>query len=200
MLSVYSCHYPPCTSDDINYKRCRCSKWINGMLGSDGPFIRRSAKTRIWEKAEEFEREPQRGTSQFNEPGIIVVFEVSPDKIMRDALGLGSDLGNLERERRLKIVFTTREVLRQELQHADSVLLEEAARIGARRIFIDGVGRLVGGNGTPESRSAFHVLTEGPQRENLTALLAVEASPWRGIDLHHCCEDCDSPAVKFRSA
>src|SRR5450755_4322851 len=24
MLSVYSRHYPPCPSDDINYKRCRC--------------------------------------------------------------------------------------------------------------------------------------------------------------------------------
>ena len=117
-----------------------------------------------------------RGASEFNEPGIIVVFEVSPSKLMRDALGLGWDLSKLEQQRRLKIVFTTRDVLRQELQQADSVLLEEAAKIGARRIFIDGVGRLVGSNGTPESRSAFHVLTEGLQRENLTALLAVEAS------------------------
>jgi integrase/recombinase XerD len=57
MLSVYSRHYPPCTSDDLNYKRCRCPKWINGVLGADGPFIRRSAKTRSWEKAEEFKRE-----------------------------------------------------------------------------------------------------------------------------------------------
>src|ERR1700726_1133440 len=54
MLSIYSRHYPPCPSDDINYKRCRCPKWINGVLGSDGPFIRRSAKTRSWEKAEDF--------------------------------------------------------------------------------------------------------------------------------------------------
>ena len=46
MLSVYSRHYPPCPSNDLNYKRCRCPKWINGLLGSDGPFIRRSAKTR----------------------------------------------------------------------------------------------------------------------------------------------------------
>ena len=117
-----------------------------------------------------------RGASQFDEPGIIVVFEVSPDKLIRDGLGLGWDLRKLEELRQLKIVFTTRDVLRQELQQADSVLLDEAAKIGARRIFIDGVGRLVGGNGTPESRSAFHVLTEGLQRENLTALLAVEAS------------------------
>ena len=56
MLSVYSRHYPPCPSSDLNYKRCRCPKWINGVLGSDGPFIRRSAKTRSWEKAEDFKR------------------------------------------------------------------------------------------------------------------------------------------------
>ncbi len=61
MLSVYSRHYPPCPSDDINYKRCRCPKWINGILGSDGPFIRRSAKTRSWEKAEDFKRRAGRG-------------------------------------------------------------------------------------------------------------------------------------------
>jgi circadian clock protein KaiC len=116
------------------------------------------------------------GASRFDEPGIIVLFEISPEKVMRDALGFGWDLQKLERERKLKIVFTTRDVLWQELQQADSVLLDEAARIGARRIFIDGAARLVGTDGSPDSRSAFHVLTEGLQRENLTALLAVEAS------------------------
>src|ERR1700692_3065095 len=56
MLSVYSRHYPPCPSDDINSKHFRCPKWINGILASDGPFIRRSAKTRSWERAEDFKR------------------------------------------------------------------------------------------------------------------------------------------------
>src|SRR5450755_722109 len=97
-----------------------------------------------------------RGASQFDEPGIIVVFEVSPDKLMRDTLRFGWDLHKLEKKGLLKIVFTTRDVLRQELQQADSVLLEEAASLGARRIFIDGVARLVGGTGTPDSRSGFH--------------------------------------------
>jgi circadian clock protein KaiC len=121
-----------------------------------------------------------RGARQFDEPGIIVLFEVSPHKLMRDAAHLGWDLEELERQGRLKIVFTTRDVLRQELQQADSVLLEEAAKIGARRIFVDGVARLVGSNGTPEARSSFHVLSEGLQRENLTAILAVEASANNG--------------------
>ena len=53
--------------------------------------------------------------------------------------GFGWDLRALERERKLKIIFTTRQVFRQELQQADSLLLEEAAEIGARRIYVDGV-------------------------------------------------------------
>jgi circadian clock protein KaiC len=120
-----------------------------------------------------------RGASQFDEPGIIVVFEVSPEKLMRDTARFGWDLHKLEKKGLLKIVFTTRDVLRQELQQADSVLLEEAASLGARRIFIDGVDRLLG-SGAPESRSSFYVLTEGLQRENLTAVLAVDASTFKG--------------------
>jgi circadian clock protein KaiC len=123
-----------------------------------------------------------RGASRFGEPGVIVLFEVSPDKIIRDAQGFGWNLRELERTDRLRIVFTSREVLRQELQQADSVLLEEAAKIGARRIFIDGMPRLADGNGTAEARSAFHVFTEGLQRENLTAALAIEASAYSSGD------------------
>lgn len=119
-----------------------------------------------------------RGASQFGEPGIIVLFEVSPDRLVRDAAGLGWDLPALERAGTLKIVFTTRQVFKQEIQQADSLLLEEAARMGARRIFVDGVAGLLGtGNGDgKEPRDTFHVLVEGLQRENLTAILAVEAS------------------------
>lgn len=115
-----------------------------------------------------------RGATEFGEPGVLVLFEVSPDKIVRDAMGFGWDLRELERQGLLKIIFTTRDVLRQELQQADSLLLEEATSIGAQRIFIDGVARLVGIDGTPESRNAFHVVSEGFQRENLTAMMAIE--------------------------
>jgi integrase len=51
MLSVYSRHYPPCTHTDRNHRGCRCPKWIHGTL-PDGRFVRVSAKTRSWEKAE----------------------------------------------------------------------------------------------------------------------------------------------------
>src|SRR5437667_3444961 len=88
-----------------------------------------------------------RGAIEFNEPGLIVLFEVSPDKLIRDAALFGWDLLELERQGRLKIVFTTRRVFEQEMQQADSLLLEEAGKVGARRIFVDGLVRLPEPNG-----------------------------------------------------
>jgi circadian clock protein KaiC len=117
-----------------------------------------------------------RGASQFDEPGIIVLFEVSPDRLVRDAARLGWELRALERDGKLKIIFTTRHVFAQELQQADSLFLEEAAEMGARRIFVDGVAGIRGNGNGVETRDAFHVLAEGLQRENLTAVLAVEAT------------------------
>jgi circadian clock protein KaiC len=120
-----------------------------------------------------------RGASEFDEPGIIVLFETSPDKLVRDTARLGWDLQALVRARKLKIIFTTRKVFAQELQGADSLLLEQAAQIGARRIFVDGVPSaidVVGTGGDVQARDIFHVLAEGLQRENLTAVLAVEAT------------------------
>jgi circadian clock protein KaiC len=117
-----------------------------------------------------------RGASMFGEPGMIVLFEVSPDRLVRDAACFGWDLPALERQRKLKIIFTTRQVFRQELQQADSLLLEEAAEMGARRIFVDGVAGAVSAIGGVELRDSFHILVEGVQRENLTAVFAVEAS------------------------
>jgi circadian clock protein KaiC len=126
-----------------------------------------------------------RGAAEFGEPGLIVLFEVSPDKLVRDAALLGWNLPELERQGRLKIVFTTRQVFQQEVQQADSLLLDEAAAIGARRIFVDGLVRRTAGDSdlgrnTPE---AFHLLAEGLQRERLTAMIGVEVAPSEGVGL-----------------
>src|SRR3989454_5626669 len=100
-----------------------------------------------------------RGASEFDEPGLIVLFEVSPEKVVRDAAQLGWDLAALERQGRVKIVFTTRQVFRQELQQAGSLLLQEAAKMGAARIFVDrGGGVIDGGGGGPETARAVPVV------------------------------------------
>src|SRR5580693_9239675 len=97
-----------------------------------------------------------RGIMEFNEPGIIVVFEVSPDKLIRDAATLGWDLAALQAQKKLQIVFTSPQVLDQELRSANSLLLEKASEIGARRIFIDGIGLMC------QASHATTVLPTGP--------------------------------------
>ena len=52
MLSVYTRHYSPCTQTDLYYRRCHCPKWIMGTVETTGAFVRVSARTRAWEKAE----------------------------------------------------------------------------------------------------------------------------------------------------
>src|SRR3989454_4341418 len=116
------------------------------------------------------------GARQFNEPGVIVLFEVAPDKLIRDAALFGWDLRELERDGRLKMVFTTRQVFQQELLQADSVLLAEAAEIGARRIFVDGLVRLAEPNGGGPS-AGVHLLAGGLHHEDMTAMEALGAPP-----------------------
>ena len=121
-----------------------------------------------------------RGITEHDEPGIIVVFETSPRKLIRDATGFGWNLDELQRQNKLKIIFTSPKVLDQELRSPDSLLLETAAEIGAQRIFIDGISLLrevVSGDdatGAASYRELLQQLIEGLNRENLTAMLSHE--------------------------
>jgi circadian clock protein KaiC len=129
-----------------------------------------------------------RGVTEYDEPGIIVTFEVAPTKLSRDAAAFGWDLEALQQQNKLKIIFTSPQVLSQELRSPDSLLLETASRMGAQRIFIDGISLLRtvsndvnnAGNGNGNEmgcyRQILHQLLEGLQRENLTAILSHEVT------------------------
>src|SRR5580704_19079256 len=54
-----------------------------------------------------------RGIVEYNEPGLIVVFETSPDKLIRDANGFGWNLQELQQQKKLQIVFTSPQVFNQ---------------------------------------------------------------------------------------
>ena len=83
-----------------------------------------------------------RGVTHYDEPGMIVSFEVAPQKLIRDAANFGWDLEALQQQNRLKLLFTSPQVLSQELNSPDSLLLETAAEMGAQRLFIDGISLL----------------------------------------------------------
>jgi circadian clock protein KaiC len=129
-----------------------------------------------------------RGITEYNEPGIIVTFEVAPKKLIRDAASFGWNLEELQQQNKLKIIFTSPQVLSQELRSPDSLLLETAAQMGAQRIFIDGISLLrtvpnnlnnageLNGNDMSCYRLILHQLLEGLQRENLTAIFSHEVT------------------------
>src|ERR1700683_3322532 len=81
-----------------------------------------------------------RGVVEYNEPGLIVVFETNPDKLIRDAAGFGWNLDELQEQKKLQIIFTSPQVFDQELRSPTSLLLETASEMGARRMFVDGIG------------------------------------------------------------
>jgi circadian clock protein KaiC len=130
-----------------------------------------------------------RGITKYDEPGIIVVFEASPDKLIRDAATFGWDFQELQEQKKLQIVFTSPQVLDQEMRSPDSLLVETAAEMGAQRIFIDGIGLLhpfsnggsssVPATGSSSYREVMQQLIEGLNRENLTALLSLETGTFR---------------------
>jgi circadian clock protein KaiC len=120
-----------------------------------------------------------RGVTKYNEPGLIVVFETNPDKVIRDAAGFGWNLEELQQQKKVQIIFTTPLVFDQELNSPDSLLLETAGEMGAQRIFVDGVGLLNLGLSTSNSmysgyRELLQQLIESLNRENLTAMLSLE--------------------------
>jgi circadian clock protein KaiC len=129
-----------------------------------------------------------RGATDYAEPGLIVSFEVSPRKLIRDAASFGWDLEALQQQQRLKLIFSSPQVLSQELLVLDSVLLETAAAMGARRIFIDGIALLRtvpppppengngNGHGLGHYRQLLQQLLEGLERAHLTALLSHEVT------------------------
>lgn len=118
-----------------------------------------------------------RGVTKFDEPGLVVTFELSPQKLLRDASGFGWELEEIERAGKMRIIYTSPTVILHELQSRDGVLATEIARIGAKRVLIDGLtplklhGEAAGGR---PFRDSLHLLVETLQRLELTTLLTRE--------------------------
>lgn len=139
-----------------------------------------------------------RGAKEYGEPGLIVSFELSPQKLLRDARGFGWDLEELSKQGLVKIIYTSPLVILQELQNHDGVLSKEIVEMKAKRIVIDGLtplkifGEAI--NGRP-FRDSLHLLVESLQRHGVTAMLTREIPSHlsnQGVDFGHEEFVCDT--------
>src|ERR1700733_9683608 len=94
-----------------------------------------------------------RGITEFNELGLIVVFETNPDNPIRDAAAFVWNLKKLSARRSCKSFLRARRCSIRELRSRDRLLMETANAIGAQRIFVDGIGPL-----TPNSANVLALL------------------------------------------
>jgi circadian clock protein KaiC len=119
----------------------------------------------------------QAGAEDYGEPGIIISFELDSSKLLRDASGFDWDLEHSIRSGKVKVIDTDPEVLIGELATRESVLANEIAALGARRLLVDGLTplRLYTGARNIPFRETIHVLIEGLTRLGVTTLMTREA-------------------------
>jgi len=84
------------------------------------------------------------GITQFREPGLFITFEEFPERIYRDAESFGWDFRALEEEGKLKVLFTSPEVLQQDIVRDQGIVSEMIAEIGATRVVVDSISNLLG--------------------------------------------------------
>ncbi len=76
------------------------------------------------------------------QPGLIITFEEFPAQYYRDALNFGWDLRQLEREGRLRVIMTSPDVLRSEMERPGGLFDQVTQELGARRVLVDSINFL----------------------------------------------------------
>jgi circadian clock protein KaiC len=118
-----------------------------------------------------------RGAKEYDESGLIISFELSPQKLLRDAAGFGWNFETLEAEGKVKIIYTSPTVILEELQSPDGVLSTEIKAMGAKRVLIDGLAPLRILSDVMSRRpfrDSLHMLIESLIRFDVTAMMTNE--------------------------
>jgi circadian clock protein KaiC len=123
------------------------------------------------------------GIRHHNEPGLIVTFEEFPQQYYRDAEGFGWDFRQLEREGKLRVIMTSPEVSRADLESVGGTLETLAREMGARRVLVDSISHFDQLTDDPvELRSVVYGFINALKREGLTSVLTRESPVLLGGD------------------
>jgi len=115
------------------------------------------------------------GATRYDEPGILITFEELPAALYRDAAGLGWDLRELEKKRKLRMAFTSPEVFLAGLQASPGPIAEMVQDWGVQRIVLDNVTMFRRVTEDPfRLRDIYGNLINGLKREQLTSILTCE--------------------------
>ncbi len=116
------------------------------------------------------------GIVQADEPGLIITFEEFPQQYYRDAAAFGWDFKELEKKGLLKIIMTSPEVSRMDIESVGGMIETYIAQMGARRVVVDSMTHFTRLTQDPiDLRGIEFNFINALKREGLTSILTRES-------------------------
>ena len=116
------------------------------------------------------------GVQRYDEPGIILTFEEFPTQYYRDAEAFGWPFRELEAAGKLRVIMTSPEVSRADVERVGGRIESLVREIGARRILVDSLSHFERITRDPvELRGVVYSFVNALKREGLTSLLTRES-------------------------
>lgn len=117
------------------------------------------------------------GVTSENERGLLISFEEFPFSLHRDALSFGWDLRKLEKEEKLRLIFTSPRIFLSSLQSPTSPLNRTIQEWDVRRVVLDSISHFTRITRDPrELREIYNNVINGLKREGTTTILTSEDS------------------------
>ena len=105
------------------------------------------------------------------EAGLFISFEEFPQSLYRDAASLGWDLKVVEKEEKLRLIFTSPKVLLQSLMTSSSSILRAIQDLDIRRVVVDSLTHFTQQvTDDHELRQIYHQVTSAFRREGVTTI------------------------------
>ncbi|MBN1878083.1 MAG: ATPase [Anaerolineae bacterium] len=123
------------------------------------------------------------GAYHRGEPGLILTFEQFPQQYYRDAANFGWNFRELERKNLLRVVMSSPEVTKIDMESIGGMVTHTLREIKAKRILIDSISLFEQlGTGSVELRDLVYSFINALKRQGLTILLTRESSCLLGED------------------
>jgi len=115
------------------------------------------------------------GITKFNENGLIISFEEFPTQYYHDAMEFGWDLKVLEKENKLKIIFSTPETILKEINDGNGELVKIIEENNIKRVIIDSITHFDSlTQNIQDLREIERQIVNGFKREGVTAIFIRE--------------------------
>jgi circadian clock protein KaiC len=131
------------------------------------------------------------GIVQANEPGLIITFEEFPQQYYHDAAAYGWDFIGLEKKGLLKVIMTSPEVSRLDVESVDGMIEKQVNQMGVRRVVVDSITHFTRLTQDPiELRSLEFGFINALKRQGLTSVFTRESPVLLG-------ESMDDASISF---